>query len=327
MDWSKKVYSEQSGKELKLPNFLRRKEDLERLLNLSPEEFLQYFAPHRERMFKRLKKKIEFKFGGKLIVDLTMPMRVGGYFSPGSNIIAINPFLLLHGSENEIAHVLFHEGLHAGAYGPQVLDESLTETLTKKKIQEVYGGSELKSGYDGLVKQANQFFGDLTYKELAKYIEDGDEDTLNNLLELIVVKPLLDKSDLPNWHDVKKKLKTQWQILKRLFPRMMNSIGNKTSDLHEEAKLDFHEYKLEGLLKKTAQKAFEEERVSSLVRKIIKAKKLVSKGEVIKELINQGYSYMYDYNPDIVDSIAHNELLKNPIIEFDTNMHLGHILG
>ncbi|GAB4284189.1 MAG: hypothetical protein Kow0081_1250 [Candidatus Dojkabacteria bacterium] len=292
-------------------------ESLLDLLRMPPEKFLKLFAPNRLKVLQNAISKIKFRdFKGKFITDLTMPANVGGYYSPDLNIIAINPMLLLHGSEKEIAHVLFHEGIHAGIYtkGTEVLEEVVTETMAKKRIQELYGGPPPRSGYDGLVKEADEMFGDLEYNEMVEQVEDGDEATFDNYLELIIIRPAIGDADYSklNWKEIRKSLKKKWKLLKKLFPRMINKIAKNNRGLHEDAKMEAYEYKLEGLLERAATKIISENKdiIVDIFLDITKnGEDNLEAKSILKKMVKQGFGYIIDKDPEIVEGYI-NSLLE-----------------
>lgn len=281
-------------------------ESLEELFRMHPEKFLRIFAPHRAGMIKSILDKIEFsKFKGRLIADLTMPMNIGGYYSPDRNIIAINPMLLLHGKERDIAHVLYHEGLHSGIYseGTEIMEEVVVETMTKKKIADLYGESTFRSGYDGMVNEAEKFFGDLSYEEMVEQIEDGNDETFDNFLELAVVRPLIGEEDHTKltWSEIRKSLKKKWGMLKKLFPRMINKLAKNNKGLHEDADMEVYEYKLDNLLERAAKKIFSDNRdaLAEILVDVTEAASLnpMNSDRIEKLLTLLGYGYLLDEEP------------------------------
>lgn len=295
---------------------------IEDFLRPSPERFLQRYASHRIDVLKKALRKIDFNFKGRFIADLTMPGNVGGYFSPDHNILAINPWVLLYSSEKEIAHILFHEGLHAGIYsnGTRVMDETLVETMTKKKMDEVYGGATFRSGYDGLVKEASEFFGELSFDQIIEKIEDGDEETFDNMLEILIVRPMVAQKNIRDltWTGVRKELSKKWKLIKKFFPRMVNKIAKNNRGLHEEAGMEPYQYKLDGLLEKTASRIIgsNPEIILEVFLKITKKGEVNLEKERLRSIfVKSGYRYIYDLEPDYIEKsierfITEVQLLK-----------------
>jgi len=288
--------------------FFGEKKEVFNFYHQKPEEFLKLFAPNKLRRLKNALNKIKFKFKGTFIVDLTMPMNTGGYFAPGHDLIALNPMLLLYGSEEEIAHVLFHEGLHAGIYtDTPVMDESVTETLTKKKMAELYGSAKFKSGYDGMVKEISQFFGDMSFEQMSDLIEGGDKQSFDNLLDVIVVQPSInDGLETLSWEEIQKKLAKSWKWLQQMFPRMMNSIAGKNVGLHSGSNVSLHNFELEGVLSKAARRLLEENQgiLRQMFMNITKDGKENLDLEKIKtKMFDEGFGYICDSDPDIADRL------------------------
>jgi len=277
-------------------------------------KFLETYNPDRLKMLKRLLSKIGFRFKGILLADLFMPMNVGGYYYDAGEVIAINPALLLYGSEKDIAHVLVHEGIHAGIYTDQkVDDEALVESMTKQKMIDIYGGKKMKSGYDGLVDKFAETFGDMSFDEMSELINDENDETLNSFLEVVVVDSSIENGieDL-SWEEIKKKLSGMWGTLQKLFPRLMNSVGRKTNDLHAEAQLSFKEFKLESLLQKTAQRIISEQPtiIYDLLEEITEVftnKEVLSEDfedTLIAMIYSSGYGYLIDFDDVAVRKIV-----------------------
>lgn len=302
-----------------------------------PESFLKNYAPNRVRVLKNALKKIKFKFNGTFMTDLTMPMNVGGYFAPGHDILAISPMLLLYGSEKDIAHVLFHEGLHAGIYtGAPVEDESLVETMTKKKMAEVYGGPQFKSGYDSMVNELSTFFGDMSFEDMTEMVEDGDKQTFDNLIESIVVGPSIGQGlEGLSWEELKRKLAGSWSMLQRLFPRMMNNIAGKNVGPHATADMSLQHYELDGILAKAAERVLSgnPEMITSLFDQITKdGEENMETDLMIKEIYNAGFGYLYDFDSTVVEKLIGEylaksgfEKLSNYIATFDPAVKLANI--
>lgn len=287
----------------------------------NPLEFLKLYAPHQLKKLKRALSKTKFKFNGDFIVDLLMPANVGGYFAPDQNILAISPYILLQGTEQQIAHILIHEGIHAGVYGPRVLEESLTETMTKKRMAEIYNKSSFKSGYDDLVKEAEFLFGDLSYSEISEKIENGDQETFNNLLEMMINGSSYQEEDVSqlSWDEIYKKLKEKWGVLQKLFPRMMNSLKRKSRGLHEgAADVALSEFKLDDILARSARKilADKPELLDEVFEHI--SEKLEDFTEIefsdFKDLLRQhGFLYLLDADEAVVKKAAESFIQKQKV--------------
>lgn len=299
-------------------------ESLEELFRMHPEKFLRIFAPHRAGMIKSILDKIEFsKFKGRLIADLTMPMNIGGYYSPDRNVIAINPMLLLHGKERDIAHVLYHEGLHSGIYseGTEIMEEVVVETMTKKRMAELYGESTFRSGYDGMVKEAEEFFGELSYEEMVEQIEDGNDETFDNFLELAVVRPLIGEEDHTKlrWSEIRKSLKKKWSMLKKLFPRMINKVAKNNKGLHEDAEMEAYEYKLENLLERAAKDIFSnhKEILSEIFVDVSDGASLnpMNSDRIKKLLTRLGYGYLLDEEPKFMEKMIDQFIVQSEILK------------
>ncbi len=282
-------------------------ETVENFFLQSAENFLKTFAPNRLRILRNALQKINFKNPKGFYVDLTMPMNVGGYFSPDNGMIAINPMVLLYGTEQEIAHILFHEGLHAGIYTQSsIMDEALVESMTKKKIHELYGGQAFKSGYDDIVEEINEFFGDMSFESMSNLIEDGDQSTFDNLLKVIVVdKSINDGLDALSWQSIEYRLGKNWKTLQTLFPRMMNKLAGKNVGLHAPANVSLHQFELEGVLAKAAMQIVSEhpELLDELMEKILEKRKIseISNDELVEQIFNSGFGYIYDFDPSFIE--------------------------
>ncbi|MCA9381277.1 hypothetical protein KC678_03360 [Candidatus Dojkabacteria bacterium] len=308
-----------------------KQKSIEDILRPSPESFLEEH-PAALRKLKNALRRIKFNFKGNFVVDLTMPNWIGGYFNL-VDTIAINPWLLLYGAEKDIAHVLFHEGLHAGVYTETgVDDEALVEAMTKKKMAEVYGGASFKSGYDDMVNDFNQYFGDMNFSELSEMIESGDEQTFDNLLEVMVVNPSLDDKNYESldWEEIKRRLGRTWGVLQKLFPRMMNSIEGKNVGPHDGTNVSLHHFKLDSLLEKTAKRILGEQ--TGLINKIITDITKEGEENLDKELIKEeffklGLGYLYDTDPEFIEEQIEKFVEYHSAIKFVKNFDLSSIVS
>lgn len=287
------------------------------------ETFLNMFAPHRVSMWKDILRKLKFSYDGNVIADVRLPTYVGGYYDL-KDTIAINAFYLLYASEVEIASILAHEGIHAGVYtdGVNVEDESVTETLARKKINDVYSDQGFPA-YEDLVSQVKEFFGDYSFEEMVELIENGDEETFDNFLELIVINPLCESEDPRDleWSSIDKKLKKQWKFVKQMFPRMINSIQERNVNPHEEATMDVQQYKLEGLLAKAAEKITND--YAKLADIIIASTKhvhtLVTSQTIYDVLRDEGYSYLLDFAADKMNNFVHTFVQMFNVAQLQNN--------
>lgn len=265
--------------------------------------FAEKFAPHRKWMIGQILRKIGYTLKGNLIVDIRMPAGVGGYFDL-KNTIAINPMLILFGSEKEIAHVLIHESIHAGNYtdGVMVEDESLTETMAQKYMKSCYGSVGLQTGYQPLVEELEDLVGEeMSFQELVETVEEEEaDDKFDNILSAIVVKPIMNegKPEELSWDSIELEVRKKWDVLARLFPRTINKIEGKNKGVHEKATMHASQVKLEGLLEKLADQMINDQPemlVGVLLRATQNAKDLVTEKDVVKMLWDEGFGYIMDF--------------------------------
>lgn len=272
-----------------------------------PIEYLLQVAPERVGMLRSILNKIGFNFSGIFIVDLLMPGNIGGYYHPNKHILAINPYLLLTGSEQEIAHVLYHEGLHSGMYtkGTKLMEEVVVETMTKKKMEEVYGESSFKSGYDNMVKDAEALFGELPFDDMKDLVEEKeDEEAFDRFMNLAVVKPTIREKKFKElgWDHIQRRLKQKWGMFKELFPRTINSIAKNNRGLHEAAGMEAYQFKLEGLLAETAKDVLSNHQdllVEILLHVTDNGNANLTFDSLQQALLRAGFGYLYDTEPDI----------------------------
>lgn len=280
--------------------------------------FIESISPSRADQLKAMLNRADFSFSGKIIVDLTMPMYIGGYYSPSDHVIALNPMLALTGSLKSIAHVFVHEGLHSEG----IMDESLTELLTKLKMQEVFGGSEFQSGYDGMVEKTKELMGEMSFTEVRELIERGDLQTFENLLEVILIQPALhsleDLNDL-SFESIESGLQSKWSELQELFPRMMNSIANNNRGLHDEAGLEARQFDLTNLLQKTAFQIFNEKQhlLTGIFNQITKnGQDKLQEDEFINAMFEHGFGYLVDFEPQVIKRMYNTYAMQIVEVEY-----------
>jgi hypothetical protein len=275
-------------------------------------EYLKEIAPARYELLRKVLNKIEFQaFHGKFIVDARLPISIGGYWNPENEVIAINPYFLLFGSEIEIATILIHEGLHAGIFtnNIELPDESMTQLITQEIVNEKYNNKGMKTAYDGGVEELRNLFGnEITLEDLIRLASESDEETFNNILESILVGPsiLEQNTDQLRWDQIEKNLSEKWEILIKLFPRLINSVDKKRVGAHETATMsmsDFKQKKFEDLLKQIAQNMIEKHEkvlVKIINEQLINLIPPLTVDAVIKSLYIEGYGYLIDYQSEIV---------------------------
>jgi hypothetical protein len=260
-----------------------------------------------------------------------MPGWIGGYYYKG--VIALNPWLLLYGKEQDIAHVLFHEGLHAGVFtnGIEVDDESFVETMTKKRMEEIYGTTGMKTGYDNLVDDFQEHFGNMSFNDLSTLVENGDEQTFDNLLEILVVNESLETGDINElgWESIEKKLKKAWGILQELFPRMINSVAGRNVGPHAGTNVELHHIKLDGLLENAAEKILQNNKplLRKLVEMVIPDEVTdINKEDIIANIFDTGLGYIYDADPDYMNNLIEEILEIKTSLSFVNNVATGELV-
>ncbi|MDQ7021673.1 MAG: hypothetical protein Q9M91_07715 [Candidatus Dojkabacteria bacterium] len=211
------------------------------------------------------------------------------------------------------------------------MEETIVETLTISKIEDIYGKDGFPSGYMTLVKSFEENFGKTSFEELKEKIEGGDEKTLDNLLQMLVIDRELSNNEIDrlSWDSISKRLKNKWSLIEKLFPRIVNSIAGNGKDLHESGDLSFSDYKLEGLLNNAADEILSGGRgmLLDLLLKVTNfGKANLNKLDIIAGLKDEGYAYLYDYDAALVERIINMYITQvmvvifnNPEVEVTTN--------
>jgi len=154
-------------------------------------------------------------------------------YVPALNEIWIDPNKLLNYSDDQLAHVIYHEALHAGLaiVGHKILDESLTDLITELKIRKEYPYTEFRSGYSDIVDDLISFLPNVSFEELESMIED--EEIGNFDFETILFK--LATAEIFNLEEtefseesvkflseeyINRKLRYRWIEIVQLFPRL-----------------------------------------------------------------------------------------------------------
>jgi hypothetical protein len=279
---------------------------------LDPIQFLELFAPDRVAILLSAMSLTGFdRFQGTFIADMTLPPTIGGYYNcdPQNPVIAINPFILLNGSEEQIAHIIVHEGIHSGLYtdGVEVMEEVLTETMTKKYIYRLYRNLDFQSGYDQMVQEMQPYWQELSFEQLAKAIELEDEAAFDYFLELILINgPLVsNRFDQLRFQNIDQRLHDLWPMLRRLFPRMLNKIDGRDVGPHEQATLTAKNFELEGLLKRSVAALVEQGKLPELINQLLFSNQVDNLFDALELLKQQGLYYLYDFYPQqVIDLIT-----------------------
>jgi len=268
-------------------------------------EFLKVVAPKRIKILREVLTLIGWRFDGPFVVDLGLSTNVAGYWNKNLNIIAINPFILLFGNKRELAHVIIHEGHHAGVYGAKIAEEVLVERQTKIMMKKIFGEVGIETGYDKIVKIFSTYVSGMSYEQVYALIKDGDPDTLHNMVELVVGKPILDSKNILQlqWQNINYQLRQKWEVLTTLFPRTVNSAFKTNAGVHDQAKVHPSEYKLEELQKRMANKIVHPSNIH-LVREIFdKSFSGLAEYKVAKMLTilaKNGYQYLVDFEGNTI---------------------------
>lgn len=268
--------------------------------------YLELYGGERLDLLERIIHKIGLdRFldsGGELVIDNTLPLSIGGWFGknnadPTHRVMAINPSLLLTGTEAEIAHVLTHEGAHAGIYteGEELDEESVVEAFTKKEMAKFYPGSEFATGYDQLVNELAPFISHLTLEQLIEVVEGGNAEAFENFVELVVLNPLLSQQPYQlDANSIQNSLMQSWETLRRLFPRMINAYDGRDAGVDAEPIMGWQNFPLDKLLQKAAAIIVQHGQWEGLQQGIME---IAKRDEVsFEEALNpSGYRYVYDY--------------------------------
>lgn len=297
----------------------------EKQITYPPSPIEEIIIEPRVDLFKSLEKKNYWRFdrlksilqkagffaydlGLEIVIDPFMPLR--NPYASGSwdlnKTIAINPFFALFASVEYLAYVILHEGVHAGVFtkGVPVLDESVTDFLARKKASESMSIDidKFRSGYDDLVGTLERYFGDLSFDEIVELIAKGNKETLVSLLAVLAIEAeIANGSTNFAWDEIQQRIRTRWQDICRLFPRLLQLVEFETDDpteinLFGEYLKEPENYLLDSVLEKASERLtiYRPETLYNIISNLDDG--FVSKEEIIEALIGNGYAYICDFN-------------------------------
>src|SRR5690606_23213331 len=123
---------------------------------------------------------------------------IGGAYDLETHRIGINPLVLLFAPIDMVYQVIYHEGMHAGRVGglsSGILDESITEVVTEKKLTEERRQS-FTTGYDKLVEMLDPFVRGMSAEQLQELVDGNAHLTLQNFIQLIVLPEVIGAEDI-----------------------------------------------------------------------------------------------------------------------------------
>lgn len=212
----------------------------------------------------------------------------------------------MFGDDNLIAHVILHELVHSGAYtdGVPVMDESATDVLTRKGLMEL-GWTPVSNGYDNVVGELMPFMNLLSWAEMAELIQANPIDTINNLMEFVVLLPALTMNDLTelSWQRIEQKVNGGWALLQRLFPRIMNEVTGHGYGVHDPTDLTVSEFGMENVLQHVAWTTFQSGALRKMLTDVLSIEGLLTIVEARQILINLGLQYMLDFLGEELDKL------------------------
>ncbi len=233
----------------------------------------------------------------KIFIDPTINFHkegssIGGYYSLDNKTIGINPLLLLQGEE-ALAQVLYHESLHAGFILnekgeriPGIKDEGLVETLTIKRMIETYGYIPVQSGYQNIVNELHQYFSDFSDKEILEQISDNNINTLDAMLEKIVLWPLIKSENIYNLtpEKIRSDLQSKWLFIRKYFNRLINDVSRRDVNPFEKAIMAADEYKFNNLMNRAAELLIDSNGIDEVFIELSWDAPNLTKDEILKRL-------------------------------------------
>ncbi len=192
-------------------------------------------------------------------------------YVPGLDEIWIDPYKALNYSDDQLAHIIYHEALHGGLAiaGHKILDESLTDLITELKIRKEYPYTEFRSGYSHIVDDLVSFLPNATFEELQSMIEDeekGDFDFETILFKLATTEIFhLEETEFSaksvnflSEEYINRKLRYRWNEIVQLFPRLgWKFLGKDPLEnpevLHSPVSLPLTDSIISKILKRTAE--------------------------------------------------------------------------
>src|SRR5262249_26160409 len=127
------------------------------------------------------------------------------------------------GKPSDIAHVLIHEGYHAGVYtaGEEMPDESITEAMTKDMMATLYPEDTLRTGYDSLVDNLKAELGNISLLEMIEMVKQGGIEALEEFIAHILLRRAANaRNPLDfSYGRLRFNLHAVWPKLQELFPR------------------------------------------------------------------------------------------------------------
>lgn len=154
-------------------------------------------------------------------------------YVPALNLVWIDPFKVIDLPDDALAHIIYHEAIHAGLAlaGHKILDESLTDLISELKIRKEYPYTRFRSGYSDLVDDLISFLPNVSFEDLQSMIEDEDTEKFD--LETIlfklattdsfkIVEVELSELTIERFSEdyINRKLRYRWDEIVKLFPRL-----------------------------------------------------------------------------------------------------------
>lgn len=176
-----------------------------------------------------------------IVVDPTVPANVMGYYEPDKEIIGINPLILTYARSSTIYESIFHVLAHEVAHGAlELYEESITEFLSTN-VQGTPESQGFASGYGSLVDKIKEVYIGYTAEDILALVGSTDEETLSSFViamfdpeELAKLHGAVDQTD-----SLRQLILSKWDIIKFLFPRLVNSVIANSPDFNQEVGYGF----------------------------------------------------------------------------------------
>lgn len=227
------------------------------------------------------------------LIPIFQPNVLGGFHTQ-DKYIQVNPLILKQKNPKlKMAHVIFHEYTHMTG----IFDEAITEMMTIKMMKQVYGRVGFMSGYVGIVNELEAALGDISYEKLNELMNNTHSNMLSSVLSEIVLKDVFDmpRSDnefLENlrFDELLFSAKTKWNLILRLFPRLVNQLDTGQKDMFEDAVMDWYQVRKESIAEMMFERVFlNSKRAFRVLDAIFK------KGGQEGFYTYPGFEYMYEY--------------------------------
>jgi hypothetical protein len=184
-------------------------------------------------------------YANRIAIDANMPLGVGGSFALDDEFISISAMPSLYAEAGDVYHIIAHELLHGMDLHLELFNQEETaidQIATSLRISRGFP-APTGTGYRGQLELLGEFAGEITAAELLSLAHADARITLVNYIDRTLFNPDTFDSSALTKESMWERIEQNWQMLCELFPRLINNLGSRATELHDPVVVTYQNFK------------------------------------------------------------------------------------